>query len=101
MVEENHIFYLDIFSGDKYQGVRMIFFVALSMVIEPLIGSTITHHFGYPTIINRQPGFVPTSEIFLYSATVNLLALLTLFYIKKEEGVIKFEVKNKLGENQE
>ncbi|NHJ88033.1 MAG: MFS transporter [Asgard group archaeon] len=85
----------------KYQGVRMIFFVALPMVIGPPIGSALIRHFGYPTIIDGQSGYVPTPVIFLYSAIVTLLALIPLFYIKKEEGTIKFEPKNKLGENQE
>lgn len=73
----------------RFQGIRMIFFVLIPMVIGPSIGSAVIKRFG--SNVPGIDGYVPTPEIFIVSALASLLALIPLIFINKEEGVIKFE----------
>ena len=75
----------------KYQGVRMIFFVAIPMVIGPPIGSAIIRNLGTPAIINGQEGYIPHFAIFIVAAIIILLSIIPLFFIKWTDGKIKFE----------
>jgi MFS family permease len=72
----------------RFQGIRMIFFVLLPMVIGPPIGSAVIKQFGAEVL--GVEGYVPTPEIFIISAIASLFALIPLFFIKKEEGRVKF-----------
>lgn len=68
----------------KFQGIRMVFFVAIPMVFGPIIGSNVITFYGEPimdgTIIS---GYVPSPEIFLYSGIISLLALIPLLFMSK------------------
>ena len=78
----------------KFQGVRMIFMVAIPMVIGPPIGSVLIRNFGIPTI--EQFGFIPTPEIFIVGGIVALLALIPVFLIRKEEGKVQLDIAQNL-----
>ena len=68
-----------------FQGIRMIFFVLIPMVLGPALGdiacrgSAITYinEYGVETI-------VPAKSMFLYAAIVSVLALIPLFFLIKK-----------------
>ena len=65
----------------QFQGVRMVFWVLLPMVIGPTIGSFLIRSFGIPTTLNGEAGFIPTPVIFYAAALINLLTLVPLMRI--------------------
>jgi MFS family permease len=69
----------------KFQGIRMIFMVAIPMLIGPPIGSFIIHSYGIPI----DDGFIPTPEIFILGGILSLLAIIPILFIKKEAGKVK------------
>ncbi len=66
----------------KFLGIRMIFWIAIPMVIGPWIGSTLIQTFGIPTVSNGEAGFVPVPIIFQVGSAISLLALIPLFFIR-------------------
>ncbi|MDR1629014.1 MAG: MFS transporter [Oscillospiraceae bacterium] len=66
-----------------YNGIRMIFYVLIPMVIGPFIGSAIIKN--GPTYLDEfgAEQFVPNPEIFLGAAVVSLLVFIPLFFIIK------------------
>ncbi|MEA5049587.1 MAG: MFS transporter [Eubacteriales bacterium] len=60
----------------QFQGVRMVFWVLLPMVIGPFIGERLIRFFGQPIVVDGKSGFLPTHLIFIASALVTLLAIL-------------------------
>ncbi len=66
----------------KFLGVRMIFWIAIPMVLGPWIGSTLICTFGIPTTLNGEPGFIPVPIIFQVGAGITLLALIPLTFIR-------------------
>jgi MFS family permease len=69
----------------KFLGIRMIFWIAIPMVIGPWIGSTLIQNFGIPTTLNGQTGFVPVPIIFQVGSVISLLALIPLFFINDKK----------------
>ena len=69
----------------KFLGIRMIFWIAIPMVIGPWIGSTLIQNFGIPTTLNGQSGFVPVPIIFQVGSVISLLALIPLFFINDKK----------------
>ncbi|MHA1563458.1 MAG: MFS transporter, partial [Promethearchaeota archaeon] len=71
----------------KFQGIRMIFYVAIPMIFGPMIGSNVIKNYGIPTIDEfGTSGFIPTPEIFLFEGIIVLFALIPLFFIAKKHG---------------
>jgi len=66
----------------KFLGIRMIFWIAVPMVIGPWIGSTLISSFGIPTVLNDQAGFIPVPIIFQVGAVIGLLSLIPLFFMR-------------------
>lgn len=68
-----------------FQGIRMIFFVLIPMVLGPAIGDiacrksavTYINEYGVETII-------PAKSMFLYAAIVSILTLVPLFFLLKK-----------------
>ena len=73
-----------------FQGVRMIFFVLIPMIVGPFLGNTVIELFATKhatgTYLNdfNEAVNVPVPEIFLAAAVLGLLIFLPLFFIKKE-----------------
>jgi MFS family permease len=65
----------------KFLGIRMIFWIAIPMVVGPWIGSLLIQNFGIPTTLNGQAGFVPVPVIFQVGSVIALIALIPLFFI--------------------
>ncbi len=70
----------------KFLGIRMIFWIAIPMVIGPWIGSSLIRAFGIPTIINGEAGFVPVPIIFQVGSAIAMLALIPLYFIRKQDA---------------
>ena len=69
----------------KFLGIRMIFWIAIPMVVGPWIGSSLIQNFGIPTTSNGQAGFVPPPIIFQVGSVISLLALIPLFFINDKK----------------
>lgn len=70
----------------KFLGVRMIFWVAIPMVIGPWIGSSLIQTFGAPTTFNGEAGFIPAPIIFQVGSLISLLALIPLYFIHSSKA---------------
>lgn len=70
----------------KFLGIRMIFWIAIPMVIGPWIGSTLIQNFGVPTTLNDQAGFIPVPIIFQVGSVVALLSLIPLAFINDKKS---------------
>ena len=70
----------------KFLGIRMIFWIAIPMVIGPWIGSTLIQNFGIPTTLNGQAGFVPVPIIFQVGSVIALLSLIPLALINDKKS---------------
>ena len=70
----------------KFLGIRMIFWIAIPMVIGPWIGSTLIQNFGLPTVTNGEAGFVPVPIIFQVGSIVALLSLIPLVFMKRKKS---------------
>ncbi|MBE3037329.1 MAG: hypothetical protein IMZ62_00730 [Chloroflexi bacterium] len=56
----------------------LAFTVAFAMLPGPLIGGWLGTHFGIPSVINGQAGFIPTPLIFQVAGLATLLAAIPL-----------------------
>jgi MFS family permease len=65
----------------KFLGIRMIFWIAIPMVVGPWIGSTLIQHYGIPTTTNGQAGFIPVPVIYWVGAAITLLSVIPLFFL--------------------
>lgn len=65
----------------KFLGIRMIFWVAVPMVVGPAIGSALIRSYGIPTILNGQAGFIPVPVIFQVGSAIALLGLIPLAFL--------------------
>jgi MFS family permease len=74
---------LPVHNRGKFLGIRMIFWIAIPMVIGPWVGSTLIQTFGVPTVANGQAGFIPPPLIFQVGSVISLLALIPLFFISE------------------
>jgi MFS family permease len=68
----------------RFLGIRMIFWIALPMVIGPAIGSYLIQTFGIPTTTNGEAGFIPTQHIWWAEAVIVALSVLPLLAMKTE-----------------
>ncbi len=69
-------------SRGKFLGIRMIFWIAIPMVLGPAIGSRLIQTWGIPTTLNGEAGFIPVPLIFQVGAVITLLSLAPLLRIK-------------------
>jgi len=70
----------------KFLGIRMIFWIAIPMVVGPWIGSTLIQRFGIPTSFNGEAGFIPVPIIFQVGSVIALLGLIPLFFVRYKKA---------------
>lgn len=70
----------------QFQGIRMIFWVLLPMVIGPFIGERIISSFGEAIVVDGKAGFLPTRLIFVAAAIATLVALLPVLRMIRGAG---------------
>jgi MFS family permease len=66
----------------KFLGIRMIFWIAIPMVLGPWIGSSLIQAYGIPTVSNGEAGFIPVPVIFQVGSAIALLALFPLAFTR-------------------
>lgn len=62
----------------QFEGVRLIFFVCIPMVLGPAIGTPLVTRLGTPMLIEGKEQMLPTGLIFRVAALVMLLAFVPL-----------------------
>ncbi|MBC8503453.1 MAG: MFS transporter [Anaerolineales bacterium] len=70
----------------KFLGIRMIFWIAIPMVIGPWLGSTLIQNFGIPTVTNGEAGFIPVPIIFQVGSIIALFSLIPLGFTRWEKS---------------
>ena len=70
-------------SRGKFLGIRMIFWIAIPMVVGPWIGSTLIQRFGIPTTLNGQAGFIPVPVIFQVGSAIAVLSLIPMLFARR------------------
>ncbi len=76
----------------QFSGYVILFNVAFTMVPGPLIGGWLATTYGIPTIINGQPGFIPTPIIIIVASLLMLLALIPLYFAKEKRKEVSNEL---------
>ena len=71
----------------KFLGIRMIFWIAIPMVLGPWIGSTLIQNFGIPATLNGETGFIPVPIIFQVGSVIALLSLIPLIWIRSKRNI--------------
>ncbi len=74
-------------SRGKFLGIRMIFWIAIPMVVGPAIGSWLIQTYGIATELNGQAGFIPVPIIFQVGSVVSLFALLPLLMTRWRKDI--------------
>jgi len=76
----------DLLPEDKrgqFLGIRMIFWIAIPMVVGPAIGSWLVQAYGTPITLNGEAGFIPSSILWRVNGIVGLLSIIPLFFAHK------------------
>jgi MFS family permease len=69
----------------QFAGYYLFFWVMLPMILGPLTGGWLGTHYGIPTVINGQAGFIPTPILFQVAGFATLLAAIPLWYVKENK----------------
>ena len=73
-------------SRGKFEGIRMVFNVAIPMLIGPAIGSLLVTNFGVPTVLHGEMGFIPTPILFPVAGLISVTSILPLLIVKKKRS---------------
>lgn len=68
----------------QFQGVRMIFWVMLPMVVGPFIGERVISLLGEAVVVEGKAGYLPAPHIFIIGAAIILLAVLPVLRLRSE-----------------
>jgi len=71
----------------KFLGIRMIFWIAIPMVLGPAIGSQLIQAYGVPTLLNGEAGFIPVPIIFQVGSLISIFGLIPLALMKEHRKV--------------
>lgn len=72
-------------SRGKFLGIRMIFWIAIPMVVGPAIGSALIRNSHHLEFIEGNLGYVPAPIVFQVGSAIAILALIPLLFIKKQQ----------------
>ncbi|MEA4812536.1 MAG: MFS transporter [Anaerolineaceae bacterium] len=72
-------------SRGRFLGMRMIFWIALPMLIGPAIGSVLIRRFGVPATLAGESGYIPVPIIFAVGAVISFFALLPWAFLKNPQ----------------
>jgi len=77
-----------------FQGIRMIFFVLIPMIVGPALGDIAIRSSNFTIIEYGEPKEVPSTSMFFYAAIVALFIFVPLFLLtRKEPGADKSKKK--------
>jgi Major Facilitator Superfamily. len=67
----------------QFEGIRLIFFVLIPMVVGPAIGTPIVTHLGKSMLIEGKAQMLPTGLLFRVSAVLMLVSVIPLGFAAK------------------
>ena len=67
----------------QFSGYYILFTVLFTMVPGPILGGWLASEFGIPTVINGEPGYIPTPILFIAAALLILLTVIPLIPAKE------------------
>ncbi len=70
----------------KFLGIRMIFWIAIPMVLGPALGSWLIQTYGIPTTLNGEAGFIPVPIIFQVGSVIAMLGLIPLAFLRGKKS---------------
>ena len=59
----------------QFEGVRIVFFVLIPMVIGPSVATAVINRFGIPVVIDGEAGMAPSAILFVLAAIMSVLTL--------------------------
>jgi MFS family permease len=67
----------------QFEGIKQVFYVAVPMVIGPMIATPVINNWGVEKLVNNVLGMVPGPSLLLVSAAVTALAILPLIHANR------------------
>lgn len=71
-------------SRGQFEGIRIIFFVLIPMIVAPMFSNPIIKHSGEFVDENGFKAYLPTYAVFLAGAVAVILTFIPLYFAKKE-----------------
>ena len=72
-------------SRGQFEGVRIVFFVLIPMVVGPSIATAVINRFGIPVTIDGEAGMAPSAILFVLAAAISVLTLIPTVMAEKEK----------------
>jgi len=72
-------------SRGQYEGVRIVFFVLIPMIIGPSVASMIINRWGIPVVIDGTAGLAPSAALFPAAAVLMLLTAIPTVLAAKQQ----------------
>lgn len=69
----------------QYEGVRIIFFVLIPMVIGPSVANLIIKRWGAPVVIDGAAGMAPSAALFYWAAALMIFTLVPTWFAAKQK----------------
>jgi MFS family permease len=69
----------------KFLGIRMIFWIAIPMVLGSAIGSSLIQRYGIPTVSNGEAGFIPVPILFQVGSAIALVSIIPLLFARSSK----------------
>ncbi|MBQ8813745.1 MAG: MFS transporter [Lachnospiraceae bacterium] len=60
----------------QFEGVRIVFFVLIPMVVGPSVATAVISRFGIPVVIDGEAGMAPSAILFVLAAVISVLTLI-------------------------
>lgn len=74
----------------QFEGIRLLFFVCIPMVIGPAIASPIIKSYGLPMVNEYgEAGFAPTNILLYVSGIVALLTYIPIYFANKQQKIME------------
>lgn len=72
-------------SRGQFEGVRIVFFVLIPMVVGPSIATAVINRWGIPVTIDGEAGMAPSAILFVLAAVISVLTLIPTVMAEKEK----------------
>ncbi len=69
----------------QFEGIRIIFFVLIPMIVGPAIASLIIKTWGVPVVIDGEAGMAPSRALFLWAAALSIVTFVPLYFAAREK----------------
>lgn len=69
----------------QFEGVRIVFFVLIPMVVGPSVATAVINRFGIPVTIDGEAGMAPSAILFVLAAVISVLTLIPTAMAEREK----------------